>query len=404
MFGKNPLLVRVTAGALLALGLGACADDLDPTDPWEAPASLSQAASTVPAPLTSVAFGAASLELWPFTATDLAGSAADPVNLLFPGGDPRAVRAALMMLGGDRSAYGLPNAPPFNCTWRDAVGANQTAYESEAGWVGSAVQLECGAFDPIRFHIRLFPAGDWTVANAHFEVLIPGTNQHEVLSWELAEQLVTVDMIRSGLLDAAVPVAPAPLGPAPTWRAINPLVYNGLPVPLRGAIGGPLGNVAAPVPIPTDGHATIVNQVVSPEAQPMATQRDFTLTFNQVIPKPFCASGPFDYLLVQGPIEFNQRVVVSASQNYVSQFQAQGNLELIPVNPLVSPPAPVGEPYEARIVEHYRNIVTDKNTLVANFQMRVLLPANAPFRGHLVAHLTVGPGESTSYSLSVECS
>lgn len=66
----------------------------------------------------------------------------------------------------------------------------QTAYDARAGWVGSAIQLQCGDYGPIRFHLRLFEAGDYTLANVHFELLIPNTTEHQVLSVELAEQLV----------------------------------------------------------------------------------------------------------------------------------------------------------------------------------------------------------------------
>ena len=58
---------------------------------------------------------------------------------------------------------------------------------------------ECGTYGPIRFHLRLVKLGALTIGNAHFEVLIPGTTDHQVLSWELAEQLVTYDLARTGL-------------------------------------------------------------------------------------------------------------------------------------------------------------------------------------------------------------
>ena len=39
---------------------------------------------------------------------------------------------------------------------------------------------------------------------AHFEVLIPGTTDHQVLSWIVARDLVVGDLMRSGLLLEAV--------------------------------------------------------------------------------------------------------------------------------------------------------------------------------------------------------
>jgi hypothetical protein len=394
-------LTKSAAALLLLTVLAACTESQPITAPGAASFSAGGAGgTTVPTPLVTVTHGLHSVELWPFTGTDLHGAESDPINLLFPAADARSIRAALLALPGDRSAFGFPNVAPFNCTWADAVGANQSGYTSASGWTGSGIQLECGDYGPMRFHVRLFPAGEWTLANAHFEVLIPGTQAHEVLSWELAETLLMVDFIRSGKL-LGMPTQTQQINPAP-YRGINPLVYNGLPLELRAAIGGPLSNQSTPVPILSDGRATIL-PIAATAGEAMQMQRDWVLEFDQVIPKPFCASGPFDYLYVKGPIQFRQRVVVSGSGNYISQFHGYGMLELTPVNPLTSPPTPIGETFHALVNEHYRNIVTDRTTNVSNVQMQVMLPPNSPFRGRLHAQLTVGPGGATISSLRIDC-
>lgn len=393
---------RLALVLLAALGFAAC-DEVESPLSLEADApSLSQAAGIVPSPLVSVAFGAGPLTLWPYTGTDVAGTASDPINVLFPGRDVRDVRAALLMLDGDRTAFGMPPVAPFDCTWGDAIGANQTSYTAEHGWNGSAIQLECGDYEPMRFHVRLFDAGAGAVANAHFEVIIPGTNQHEVLSWELAEQLIAVDMIRTGLLDPTAPLGITnQINPAPTYRTINPLIYNGLPLALRGIIGGPLADQAAPVPMPSNGRATVVNLASAPAAIRTVDRFLYTLQFNQIIPKPFCATGPFDYVRVVGPVEFAQHVVVTGSGNYLSHFQARGTLAVTPVNPLSG--QPIGETSEARVRANYRNVATDNVTMASNVDMQVLLPPDGPFTGRLVSRLRVGPGGSEVASIEVRC-
>jgi hypothetical protein len=393
----------VSGMALVALFAG-CADEPGPAAPSIEPAYVAGAGGSVtPTPLVTVTAGPRSVQFWPFTGTDVAGAASDPVNLLFPGqGDARVIRDVLIALSGDRTAFGMPDVEPFNCTWADAIGANQTAWTADAGWVGSAIQLECGEYGPMRFHIRLFPAGDWTLANAHFEVLIPGTQAHEVLSWERAETLVMIDFIRSGMLTAPPSQTIDQINPSP-YRGINPLVYNGLPLALRGALGLPLADQVAPVPIPNDGFATILHTAAPDSRQPMVLLNDYVLQFDQVIPKPFCAAGPFDYLYVNGPIRFSQRVIVSGSGNYISQFHGQGRLELTPVNPLTSPPTPIGATFHALVNEHYRNIVTDRTTMVSNLQFQIMLPPTAPFRGRLNVSLSVGPA-GASYTLDITCS
>ena len=183
-----------------------------------APASANGGRPSPPAGILSVQLGTDSETLWPYTGTDVSGTASDPLNLVFLGeADPRQVRQALMSVGGDRTAFGFPNQFPFNCVWADAIGRHQTAWAKADGWQGSAIQMQCGDYGSIRLHLRLFREGSRTLGNAHIEVLIPGTTDHEVLSWEFAEQFVKLDVVRSGAL-AAAPVETAPISPAPGFR------------------------------------------------------------------------------------------------------------------------------------------------------------------------------------------
>lgn len=370
-------------------------------DPMDAgPLSRSHSASA-PAPLVPVSFGAWQMELWPFTGNALSGAASDPINLVFPNRDARAIRASLMFLGGDRTALGLPNAPPFNCVWKDAVGDPQSGYTTESGWTASAIQLECGDFAPMRFHLRLFPAGMSTIANAHFEVIVPGTNEHEVLSWELAELLVKVDFLRSGLLDPAAPLGVTPaITPAPTYRAINPLIYNGLPAALRALIGGPAANAAAPVPIPNDGSALILNLASVHEAEPVIARRYFVIDFNQIIPKPFCSEGPLDYLRVVGAINVDQTIKTKPNGDFTSQFHAIGSLTVTPVNPLTG--QVVGESYKAVINERQRNVLTDERTLITMLRLQKLIPVNGAFQGALSIQAVLG-NEPPEATVTVKC-
>jgi hypothetical protein len=317
---------------------------------------------------------------------------------VFANRDARAVRAALMFLDGNRTAFGMPSSAPFNCTWKDAVGAAQVSYEESEGWTGSAVQLECGDFAPMRFHLRLFPAGAATLGNVHFEVIVPGTNQHEVLSWELAEKMITADFARSGLLSGVTMTQS--INPAPIFRGINPLIYNGLPAALRFLIGGPAGNVTVPVGIQTDGRATVFTLAGTREQEAALVRREFGILFNQVIPKPFCASGPLDFLRVQGTVQVKQTINTTPSGNYLSMYHASGSLDLTPINPLTGE---TGETFRAQVNDIYRNIITDQVTLTSNLSLQVMIPAAGPFQGVLHASLRVGPGESSVSSLDVKC-
>jgi hypothetical protein len=353
---------------LAVMGLVGCDKSIEPKLDQAAMGTLEpdlaalQAASwprnhaATPSPLVTVAVGEQSLEFWPYTAADYSGTPKDPINLIFIGkADPLDIRAALLALDGDRSALGLPPMPPFNSVWEDDIeGDVQSTYASNCGWAPGAIQLICGDYSQIRFHMRLFKAGAWTLGGVHFEVLIPGTTTHQILSWELAEQFVLGDIMRTGLLDPNVPMIPTDQINESPYQAIPAIVYNGLPPELRGLIGGPLGNVTEDVPIASDGHTAILNLASRIKARPTITNKEYVVQFDQVVPKPFCSAGPSDYIYVYGPITITEMIEFSAGGNYQATFHAKGELSVTPVNPVTG--EPLAEPYTARVWETHNSV------------------------------------------------
>ncbi len=288
---------RTTAASLAALiiALVACSDG-SPIAPLVSAPSLTKGIagneSPAPAGMVNVALGSETLALWPFTGSDFSGDAKDPINLIFLGNaDPREIRATLMSLSGTGRPGPLAG---ITCVWDDAVGDPQTNYAVGDGWVGSTIQLECGNFQGPRFHLRMFRQGGVTVANAHYEILIPGTNVHEVLSWEFAELFVTADIARTSFLGAA----PAPSGtitPSPYYRAVQAPVVGFLSAQQIASLGL-LVNGDGTASIPTDGRATVLTLVGSSPLVKGLVDKDFIIQFAQVIPKPFCTAGTTGYL------------------------------------------------------------------------------------------------------------
>ncbi len=268
-----------------------------------------------------------------------------------------------------------------------------------SGWAGYAIQLACGGFGPIRFHVRLFEAGAVTVGNAHFELLIPGTTDHQVLSWELAEQLVTVDMARSGLL-AAAPGSSGVINAAPAFRQIPAVIYNLLPADLKAVIGGPGGTVGSPVDIASDGAATRFELGGSAPAAGGTDQR-FTVVFDQIIPRPFCAADAGEYLLVRDPIELRKEVRLNRAGDLTSAFLASGRLQLTPVDPRAG--TAIGEPYEAEVKDHQVTRFDDGGGQVNGVAKQMELPQNVAGRGRKTVRLKVGPGGVTLFDLDVVC-
>jgi hypothetical protein len=373
--------LKPMVGALLALCLGSVA---------EAGTEAAPPPSTI-----AVALGSGSETIWPFTGTDFSGGAQDPINLIFTGtADPRTIRDVLMSLDGNRTAFGFPNAFPFNCTWSDAFGDEQVAWAAEEGWQGSAVQLQCGSFSPMRFHLRLFREGIFSLANVHFDLLIPGTADHEVLSWEIPEALVTVDLVRSGFLTAA-PLLTEAITPAPSYRTIRTPIFNGIPLALRAAFGLPLTNQSAPVPIPNDGRATVLS--VQHEFEP--SQSDIPaaldLLYNQIIPRPFCSSGPLDLVKVEGPVHLSLRVHTNPSGTYTRTGAASALLTVTPVDPLGQP---TGPSVTAEASEVHRGMLTTQRS-EDRFVVLRLINSDPP--QSLVSDLSAG--DSDRFFRTVVC-
>jgi hypothetical protein len=354
--------------------------------------------------LVTIAAGGSDHLIWPYTGIDLAGGAADPVNLVFSGhADPRGIRQALLALDGDRTAFGFPPVFPFDCRWTDAMGDLQTAYGDAAGWSGSAIQLGCGPFEAVRFHLRLFEVGGLVLGGAHFEVLIPGTADHQVISWELAEQLVTVDMIRAGIVSPAQLGVSGPINPAP-YRTIPAVLYNALPAGLQQVIAGPASPVAGDVAINTDGRATIIPiSAALPVDAGVDSEQVLPLAYDQTIPRPFCSGGPLDWVRVAGPIELRKRVSVTESGRLVSEYHASGRLGVTPLDVTGSQPVPAGESYEAQIQDMHETAADERSSMVRGFSLRTELPPSVSGRGKLSIKLRVGPSGLAEYDREERC-
>jgi hypothetical protein len=372
-------------GSFAAALAGACGD---PASPAAGDAALYAGPAGDLPPLVQVTAAGATQRLWPYTGTDFTGAPQDPMNLVFAGeADPRNVRAALLSLGGDRA--GTPFSA-FDCTWKDAIGGIQTTYSEQGGWASSVIQLECGDYDPFRFHVRLFPAGEWTLGQAHVEILVPGTHDHAVLSWEVGEQLVTVDLMRSGLLSAA-PARTGPLNPSPAFGEILAPIYNGLPAELRAMAGGPAENVTSPVPIRTDGSATVL--ALRERLPLVAGTRTYTvdLRFGQTIPKPFCAAAE-PYVRVTGPLRLVQEVSVSGTGALTSRTSADGELTVT---------GPGGDSRPASIQERHATAVDGAGHAASSErQLRIHRPGAPEL---LRVQLRVGPGRATHFHRIEHC-
>jgi hypothetical protein len=384
--------------------LAACLDDS--ASVLLSPAAPMPTIAAAPSHLVAVDVASESHLVWPYTGTDFHAHPQDPINLVFAGhADPRNVRNALLSLDGNR------NVSPFNttaegmllagiangCRWTDAFGDVQATYSLDGGWAGSVLQLECGTYNTFRFHLRLFPAGILTLGNVHAEVIIPGTQGHEVLTWEAAEKFVIMELMRGELL-AAPPVQSAVINEVGSFKGIMPAIYSGLPDghPLRMLAGGPLaGEVTEPVPLATDGRATILNLRTAPAAS--GTSNAFVIDFGQFIPKPFCAPSG-EWIRVDGPVHVTHTVTVASSGTVKSKGVAKGKLT---VRSFDITTGALGPPIPAEVEQEIETEVgSSRHRATTRSEQRLLLEHGQSESFRL--DLRVGSGE-TYFAASQSC-
>jgi len=197
-----------------------------------------------------------------------------------------------------------------------------------------------------------------------------------------------------------------PLVPAGTindapFRTIPGVIYNGLPPELRQLIGGPIGDVTDDVDIMTDGQAFILNLASKTDWVPDRQDLDFVLQYDQIIPKPFCSSGPYDYVKVTGPVSMRQISVLTAAGNYRFGFEAHGDLEVVPVNPMTGDV--VGEPLAALVLEHHAGHLNANGFQNSSLVYQKLLPSDADGAGWLFRQLRINSAEANGFREIEDC-
>jgi hypothetical protein len=378
---KSVLRTGAALVAALFLPLQACTDRAEVAGP-----GMPDAAWAATPLYTSVSVGGVTYEFWPWTTHALnAADPDDPVNLLLVGeGDPRAVRAALMS---------LDPSPILGCTWSDAIGDEQASAADGVGWTGSAIQLACGAFGPLpRLHLRLFDIGDAILVGAHYEVQIPGTDQHQVLSYSLAEDLVLNDLFRTGLVNPA-DIALTPEITTLTHKVISTLIFNSLPAELQALVTGVPGDVTTDVPIPNGDGKVVVAPLAHYAGAGTGSYQAFTLDYDQWIPKPFCQS-PGDVVYVTGPVQLAMTVTITAGGTLERHFRAQGRLSVTP---------PTGPSYRAVVTQDQQAWATGTEHWVQAKLHQLMVPSSGADRGQISQYLRVGTDVPDDFWRTANC-
>lgn len=407
---KTNQKILICLGLCLAIALVGCSQD-DPVSPASSSGSSAQSleeqidgqfaeamdkgvsiiqqdGSLIPGEIADVIAGDSDISFWPYTGTSLTDSPMDPINIVFKGQvGPVQIREALMSLGGDRSPY-FPDLAPFNQPWTDAVGGDvQTTYFTDGGWEGCVIQMTLGEYEGLRVHLRLFASGisdgeggTWTLGGAHFEMMIPGTSEHQVLSWELAEAIVKFDLGRSGLL-AAAPVSTGMINAAPSFRTIptfiyNPLVEDPMGQMLLSVLGYPVAPQTSDFPLPSDGEGTLLVLGGALPVEAEVYTNSVIIDYQQAIPRPVCSDGPYDWLYVTGPITFTTMVEVTAEGRYQYNSSYDGVLNAVPID--IQTYQPIGEPFDAQVSGKQNGMHSEFGRKVKSLDRRLALQQGEP--------------------------
>jgi hypothetical protein len=85
------------------------------------------------------------------------------------------------------------------------------------------------------------------------------------------------------------------------------------------------------------------------------------VTYNIVVPRPFCSTGPFDLVWLQGPVHFALRTHTNPSGTYERTESIAGELSATPKAPLPRGGfVPVSDPVPAVVTEAHITLLTDQ--------------------------------------------
>src|SRR5206468_1192971 len=126
-------------------------------------------------------------------------------------------------------------------------------------------------------------------------------------------------------------------------------------------LGLPPGPSAVPVGIPNDGRATILHVTGAAPPQTGCVSDAFSITYNQIIPKPFCSDGPLDYVRVQGPVSLSRTTEVLGNGHYRYRSQIVGQITVTPVDVRQNPPVPSGPSFIADVSELQHGMMGQAN-------------------------------------------
>jgi hypothetical protein len=389
---KRTLRSAVSAVLVIgvALAFAACSGDREtapvPVAPQKDGGTERIAGNQAPPGIAAVSFQGRTLRFWPYSGIDFSGEPMSPINLVFVGhASPLEIRAALLGVEGSRYGWPLLGFPAVDWRWTDGIDEMRTTYVRGEGWVESLIQLDCGPFDQGRFHLWLFPvrapfgSGVWTLGSVTFEGFIPGGAFNQDLTWEIARQIVLVDLERSGFLDAGTPyVTTSVINETPSFGTIPALIYNSMPPDLATILDGPPMPVEGDVPISSDGCAFLLNVTGTPAIVPGTFNVSHTAEMGTAFRRPPCDPRAAEYVGIMGTLVFTKQVRVQAGGNYESTSSVTGGYRQIPI-PWIEDPSVIVDCARPHVLREGQSIsVTPRGWTASSFSTQLAVREGVP--------------------------
>jgi hypothetical protein len=167
----------------------------------------------------------------------------------------------------------------------------------------------------------------------------------------------------------------AVINDAPSYHEIPEHIYNGVPDAIKIFCDLPPGPTSTPVAIPTDGKATIVFVTESVPIESGSKTETVTMSYDQMVPKPLCSTGPLDLIYLQGTVDIQKTVCVDPDGRYQYASTISGKLNAVPMDVTQSPPVPCGDPFFAIVSDEQRGIL-DGDFARVTFDSKRIAPGN----------------------------
>jgi hypothetical protein len=100
-------------------------------------------------------------------------------------------------------------------------------------------------------------------------------------------------------------------------------------------------------------------------------------------------------------VSLRKTVQVTAAGDLTSEFDAEGRLQLTPVDPGTG--LPTGSSYEAEVKDHQVSRFDERGGQVDGLQVQTELPRNVSGHGQRVIRLNVGLRGADKYRKDIDC-